>query len=500
MMVERMVKKGVVLLASMVVGTASAMAANVETMGIGAANTAQAGAVSAYCDNVYAAYYNPAGLTLIEKPTLSVGAIYYNAKIKVYDWEVKSPVPNDNVAKGPIDYESDTMNLVIPNSGFAMPINEKMTLGVATYAPYGLHVTWDKDPAKNPSAVYAWESKYTRYAVSPTIAYKISDKLSVGFGVSLGRSESDAGKTIEYSDTVKAGAAKKYTDAATALANNVPGVTAGMVAEAKKAAGLISVLDGAQMKLEASDDFNYSFNVGVMYRPIKELSFGLAYRGRTSTDFEGDVKISGANAVDPDTGAPIMGPDGKQATVNLDGTVTMEYDHPEQVQAGVRWFVSDKFSMEFDTTWTGWSINDKQVEEVEVTIPGVGVVPVTYEHERDWEDTISYRLGLSYAASESLTLRGGYAYDPSPIPDETFEFGWPDIDRNMFSLGLGWKITDSWALDAVLQHVRSTKKRSSTDSTELEHNYDTVYAPGAKVHLKNEGILWGLGVTMTYTF
>ena len=83
MMVERMVKKGVVLLASMVVGTASAMAANVETMGIGAANTAQAGAVSAYCDNVYAAYYNPAGLTLIEKPTLSVGAIYYNAKIKI---------------------------------------------------------------------------------------------------------------------------------------------------------------------------------------------------------------------------------------------------------------------------------------------------------------------------------------------------------------------------------------------------------------------------------
>lgn len=473
MKVENLVKKGVVILAAALLSASSAYAANVETMGIGTMNTGQAGAVSAYCDNVFAAYYNPAGLSLLAKPTLTVSTMVYDAQIKVYDWQVKGAIaPNNKVAAGPVDYESDKMVIASPSMGFAMPVNDKVTLGVAAYTPYGLHVTWDKDPAKSPSSAYAWESYYGRVAVTPTLAYKVSDKLSVGVGVSLGRSISEAGKTVEYSDAVKAGL-------------NAKAAATGAAADIKAAFGA-TLLDGSQIKMETTDDFNYSFNVGVMYRPIEQLSFGLTYRGRSDGDFEGDVKVTGAAG----------------GTRDLDGTVTMKYDHPEQVQGGVRWFANDKLSVEADVTWTGWSVNKDQNEFAEIYIAEMGGnVPMAFYHDRDWEDTTAYRLGVSYKATDAVVLRAGYAYDPSPVPDETFEFGWPDTDRNMYSLGAGWKINERWMLDAVLQHIISTEKRvTAGGSTELNHNYDGVYSPGAQVYCKDVGVLWGAGLTLTYTF
>lgn len=483
-----MVKKGLVVLAAVVLSTSSAYAANVETMGIGAMNTAQAGAVSAYCDNVFAAYYNPAGLSLIEKPTISAGAMYYNAKIEVSDWNVVSQGSNATLDGAPSDYESDTMDIVSPSLGFAMPVTDSLTLGVAAYTPYGLHVTWDKDPAKSPSSAYAWESYYGRVAVSPTLSYKMSDKFSVGVGVSLGRSISEAGKTMEISDDLKDPANSNQVKHML----EVSGKPAGL-ADVQKYIALANVLDGAQLKMESTDDFNYSFNVGLMYRPIEQLSMGLSYRGRSDGDFEGDVMISGA-----------MG-----GTQDLDGSVTMEYDHPEQVQAGVRWMPNRKFSVEADVTWTRWSINENQDEHAVINVPealrplvgGQETIETTFEHDRDWEDTTAYKLGISYQATEAFVFRAGYTYDPSPVPDETFEFGWPDTDRNVYTLGMGWRINERWNIDAVVQHVISTSKRSTTGgSTELNKNYTAAYGAPAQVYCENEGILWGAGMTLTYTF
>jgi len=447
-------------------------------------NTAQAGAVAAHADNVFAAYYNPAGLTLIEKPTLTVSTMFYDAQIKVYDWNVTTAGSNDNVPKGPMNFESDEMAILSPSMGFAMPITDKITLGVAAYTPYGMSVTWDKDTSKNPGAAYAWESTYGRVAVTPTLAYEISDKLSVGVGVSLGRSISEAGKTVEFSDNTKAGLTQKITDA------TIAGAPASTINGLKSTLGAIVMMDGAHMKLEASDDFNYSFNMGVMYRPIEQFSFGLTYRGRTETDFEGDAFVT--NATNPITG---------ETGLNLDGIATMEYDHPEQVQAGVRWFASNKLSVEADVTWTRWSINEEQYETITLyDVPGIGTKTETLGHPRDWEDTTAYRLGVSYQATDAFVFRAGYAYDPSPVPEETFDMGWPDTDRNLYSLGMGWQINERWNVDAVLQHIISTSKRLTENSHNMDENYTSVYGAPASVTMKDEGILWGAGLTVTYTF
>ncbi|MBI9090407.1 MAG: outer membrane protein transport protein [Desulfobacterium sp.] len=438
-------KKLVLLLTVVLLVASNSHAGVVQTFGIGANATAQGEAVVAHANDPFAVYYNPAGLTLIKKPMVTTGVMIYDARVEITNFRLNSSAaPGANFNTGPSDFESDCDPIYNPNIGFAMPINDKWGFGIAVYAPYGLHLEWDKDYTKNPGALYASESKYARKVLTPAFGYKVTDKLAVGFGISLGQSISDAGKT--YPPNPAMGPSPTY------------------------------------LKLESEDDFNWSFNVGVMYRPIDKVSLGVTYRSRAEGDFDGDVlrnevKIS---------------------------TVTMDYDHPECVQAGVRYFASKDLSVEFDMTWTRWGILDEQVEKTPIA-PGGG-----FHHDRNWNDEIQYKIGLEWKITDAFALRTGYTYDPTPVPNSTFDLGWPDTDRNVYNIGFGWDITERWRLDGVIQHVRSTSVRQiNGDSGELNHVYGPIVSGGTggaipadtvAVAFGDEGILWGYGMNLSYTF
>ncbi len=504
-------------------------AGNVQTFGIGSSASAQSEAVSAYSNDPFAVYYNPAGLVLTKQSVLSTGFMGYTPNIEIENFKAVNADGTDlNAAAGySSNAELKNSDVMIPHMGYAMQINEKLFFGIAAYSPYGLHVNWDKNPAKNPGAAYAWESYYGRMVVTPSLGYKINDKLSVGFGVSLGESVSEAGKTFTRSPYTIAkanAAATAYTDLAADATDSAAtaGINAGTAmaggdmdayysymvqagvstqaaatytdaaTKAAGAAALYTTLNGSELRLEAKDDFNYSFNAGVMYQPVDVVSMGFTYRGRTKTKFEGDTIVTGAtNLLDP-TGDKI----------NISGSVDMDFDHPESIQAGVRYFASKDISVEFDMTWTRWSILEKQVENVVLkNVPALGDVPLAFAHARNWEDTIQYKIGAEWKVLGNLALRSGYTYDPTPIPDDTFDMGWPDTDRSVFNVGCGWGITDSWVLDSVVQYVVSIPTRKiSGSSPEFNDEYSAVYGDTVEVSLKDKGTLWGLGLTLSYLF
>jgi len=168
---------------------------NVDTFGIGAKATALGGAYSAYANGPFAVYYNPAGLTQIKKPMVSVGLEIMNPTLKVDNYKAKDSSSNE-VQPYDKNLTDTSPSLLIPAAGFAIPLNDKFTFGFATYVPYGLHIKWDSNNLHNAGAYNSFESYYMRIVATPTIAYKISDKLSIGFGVSIGRSYSGSQRRI----------------------------------------------------------------------------------------------------------------------------------------------------------------------------------------------------------------------------------------------------------------------------------------------------------------
>ncbi|SNR64490.1 OmpP1/FadL family transporter [Desulfurobacterium atlanticum] len=408
----------------------SAHAGNVDTFGIGSAATALGGAFSATADDPYAVYYNPAGLVNIDGQVVSFGFELLNPELKVDNFKAEDG-SGAKVVPYNVEVKDESPVLPVPFMGYAVKLNEKLAFGVVAYVPYGLHIKWNSDPSINPAAYNCFESYYIRGVVTPTVAFKFNKNLSFGFGVSFGRS--DAGTQRRFYDPT------------------------------------IPSLHNKIVKSDFSDDFNVSFNFGMMYKPADKVTLGLTYRSRTATDFKGSVEIEGVASVD----------------------ATTKIDHPEQIQGGIRYTPDDRLSLELDVVWTHWSAIDKYVVKFDQSLLG----KTEEVFVRDWEDTRQVRFGISYKLNEMVVLRGGYFYDPSPIPDHTFDMAWPDADKKTYSAGAGFNF-GRLKVDTVIQYsVSESKREIGGESEELNSSYND-----GSVALSAEGHLWGIGATVSYSF
>ncbi len=412
----------------------ASLAGNVDTFGIGSKATALGGAYTAYADGPFAIYYNPAGLTQIKRPMVSVGAEVMDPTLKLYDYKAKDYAGNE---VQPYDKTiTDTSpDLVIPFAGFVIPINDRFTFGFATYVPYGLHVKWKS--SNNAGMYNSFESYYLRFVATPTIAYKISDKLSIGFGVSIGRSYSGSQRRI-------------YAPSLPNLNNKV-------------------------IKGNLMDAVNYSYNIGIMYKPLKKITIGLTYRSMTHTHFSGTVKVVGVG----ETGA------------------STSIDHPDQIQAGIRYTPTKNISLEADILWTHWDLIDQYT--VNFNHPLLGKKKEVYP--RNWKNTTQLKFGAEWKATKLLTLRAGYYYDPSPIPTDTFDILWPDGNKSTYCAGLGLNF-GRFSVDMAVQYIISVGKRHIRgDSKELNNSYsDPITGKQGSVYTNAYGHLWGYSLTLNYTF
>ncbi|WP_027358923.1 OmpP1/FadL family transporter [Desulforegula conservatrix] len=495
-------KKFITVSAILLTMTGQSFAGNVESFGIGARATALGGAFSATANDPYAAYYNPAGLTQIDSPMLSTGLSVMDPNLKAHKFTVEGS--DGNPVFGPTGIADESDDLFVPHMGFAMPVNKQISIGMAAYVPYGLDVEWSPNTTKNPAAYNWFHSYYMREVVTPTVAYKVNDQFSIGLGVSLGKSKSGAERVVYYPTTATQAMTKGFIDqgmssaAAAAKANAIMTMVGGTL-PATKPPALAAIPDSTYqslllvqttnsyndslMKAEMEDDFNYSFNIGFMYKPVNSVSLGLTYRSKADAEFDGPLKINNV----------------KVANAELD------YDHPDQIQAGVRYQPNDKVSMEADVVWTYWRHNEYQREYFKPYL----IVPTVTEktYDRDWNNTNQLRLGIEWKALDYMTVRAGYFYDPSPIPDDTFDIMWPDADRKTYSIGLGFNCGKNITIDTALQYAIAEAGRII--GGESGHNLNDTYNPLMKYGLDNgardvtleaDGNLWGYSATMNYKF
>ncbi|WP_035589502.1 OmpP1/FadL family transporter [Hippea jasoniae] len=435
-----------------------AFAGNVDTYGIGAKAIALGGAYAAYADGPFAAYYNPAGLTQIKKPTLSMGAELLDPSLKLGNYRAEDSY--HKITPYGVSIKDTSPNLVIPFIGFAMPFpnNDRFVFGIAAYVPYGLHIKWDDNLAKNPAAYNSYESYYFREVINPTIAYKINDKWSIGFGILIGMSKTGT-KNWQYLDN-----------------------------------GTVNLLEGTKIESDLTDYANYSFNVGIMYKPSDKLILGLTYRSRTHTNFKGTVKVKDA------TGKVLQ---------KVNATTTI--DHPDQIQFGIRYIPIKKLSLEADIEWTHWSLINKYTSnfnpalEIPIIFGPINTYKSLYSKTfpRYWKNTLQFRFGAQYKLSNVVTLRGGYYYDPSPIPDNTFDAIWPDGNKSTFSLGAGLNF-GRLSVDLAAQYTVSMQKRIiGGESEELNSSYQSITTSGiqnGKVKTTASGHIWGYAITLNYKF
>jgi long-chain fatty acid transport protein len=243
--------------------------------------------------------------------------------------------------------------------------------------------------------------------------------------------------------------------------------------------GTAPIDHNAVLEVELEDDVNYSYNLGLMYKPADTVSLGLTYRSESDSDFKGDAYVNGIRVSD----------------------ASFSYNTPQQVQAGIRYIPTPKVSLQMDFVWTDWSIHNNQIETFGDPIslkilPGLSSDPVSkLESDRDWNDTRQLRFGGEYLLNEMVTLRCGYFYDPTPVPDHTLDLQWADADKTTYSAGVGFNF-ENITVDTVLQYTEIEQDRViGGESDNFNHSYSD-----KDVHASAGGHLYGAGVTVTYRF
>jgi long-subunit fatty acid transport protein len=113
---------------------------------------------------------------------------------------------------------------------------------------------------------------------------------------------------------------------------------------------------------------------------------------------------------------------------------------PDEFVLGGAW-VGARAKIDLDATYSRWSSYPGPfvivTSELPLVGPLAGALPTV-----PYQDTIAARLGGEVQATDAITVRGGYAFESSPIPaDQSGETNLLDGPKHTIGLGMGigWK-------------------------------------------------------------
>jgi len=355
-----------------------------EAMGTGGAFTARA-------DNPSAIFYNPAGITQLEGINAKLGTTLVTVK-STYE------KPGGGEKSSNKDRVDTPMYFYLTGK-----INEKFSAGFGFYQPYGLASDWQSNWPGRHIVTYAM---LRTFFFNPVLAWKPTDKLSIGFGVIGAYSDINLNSRLSY---------RKITEASGSVLPE----------------GLLDGVEG-HSRLRG-EGWGAGVNAGVLYKVNDKVKVGLSYRSPVRVRYFGRAEFRKSDSLIHPLVAVIN-------SVNYNSDVKAKITMPPQLLAGISFSPDDKLTFEFDIDWRGWS----QFDTVRIRFEDKRVNGVSLNS--NWKDTITYRAGVDYKVDDNLSLRAGYAYDPSCIRNNRLDPLVPDSDKHAITLGLGYK-WEKWTFD-----------------------------------------------------
>lgn len=383
----------------------------------GAAATGMAGAFTAQADDASAVFYNPAGITQLEGTHVSVGGTIITTDSTLTDSYTHT------------DWDADKQVFFPPNLYITHSMNDRISLGLGLFAPYGLGMKWDN----NDNFIYRYlinEVNLASFYINPVVAFKINDTLSIAAGLYYVMSDVEYKASIDMSDVSDY---LSYTQ-------GVP----------------ITLPDGSLKLTGDTGSGEYGFNLG-LHAKMEKFRLGVTYRSEVECNYEGDAKFK----VTPTGYGPAI--DTAVAALFPDTIGKTQITMPASASLGFAYQLTDRFLMELDINWMGWSSYDSlNIDFENPSLPDKDQV-------KDWDDVMSYRLGARYAVNEKFNVYGGYLFDESPVPDETLDPILPDADRQALQIGAGYTIG---ALTVDMSYMALLFDDRETDTNYLGLNGD----------------------------
>ncbi len=387
--------------AVMAIASGTASAAGFQLLEQNASGIANAYAGSAaVADNASTIYFNPAGMTQLQAREFSAGLSLVKPGFRFSDQGSSSGA----LSAGTRDAGGWA---ALPNGYLSWALGEGLYAGVGLGAPFGLVTEYDDGWV---GAAQSIKFEIKTYNINPSIAWRVNDAVSVGFGLNLQR----------------------------------------MTAEYERVAAVVPAVSTTHVVLDADSDA-WGWNVGALFRLGESTKLGLSYRSAIEHKLKGDLSVNG-----PAAGASAALTTGDaRATVELPDTLILSAAH----KLDKRWEVLA------DVSWTGWSSID-MVDIVRASGPLSGVTVQTLDAK--FQDTWRVALGANYQLNDAWKLKAGIAYDQTPVRNASTRLtALPDNDRTWFSFGGQWKAGKAASVDLGVAYLYVPDTKIDNDQSAL---------------------------------
>ena len=393
-------------------------------------------------------YGNPAGMSFLDRAQITAGGTFLNVNSDISNVRASQSSPAFLQATGgatdtlPVAGSNDgnmVPGTLIPLAFYAHPVNEQLAFGFGVYAPFGSKTDYeDGFQGRN-------QGNYTEVKVmtaQPTVSYRFNEQWSVGAGLTYNRVE---------------GELRRQVPVATPL-------------------GLSEV----DSRVEG-DDEAWGYNLGVIYQPAPETTFGLTYRSKVDFNLDGSFTAN----------SPVLDQLGIGTVTD---TAALDLTTPETINFSLTQQMSDNLKLMFGASWARWSRFDQ------ILVTGTERGEITNE-QQNYSNAWAFSTGGEYQLTPTLALRAGVALDFTPTQDETRSVRIPSDDRRIFSIGAGWSPTPDLTLDVAYSYLteRSTQiDQSKTDSFTVAGQQTPPITSNYSADYKNEA--HGFGAQLTYRF
>ncbi|MCL2208111.1 MAG: outer membrane protein transport protein [Fibromonadales bacterium] len=305
----------------------------------------------------------------------------------------------------------------------ASGITDWLSVGISFTTPYGNAADYGKNW---PGADILQSIDLKVFALQPTIAFKLLDKISIGIGPAI-----YLGSSFEQSKDLK---------------NPALSLPAGI------ASGTFS----------GDADVAVGVNAGILYDLLpNKLALGFAYRSGV------DMKVSDGKAeIESVFPHPMF-------TAIEASKFEAELPLPANLNVGISFWPMDKLVLAFDWQIIFWGTYKNL--SLKFDNPMFNQVS-----QKKYDNTFAYRLGAQYTLIPQLDLRLGVYYDESPVADGYLTPESPSTDKFGTTVGFSYRPIPNISIDASFGYSngsgplgRDATSGSNTDKDDgLDARYD----------------------------
>ncbi|MBB4637729.1 OmpP1/FadL family transporter [Longimicrobium terrae] len=356
------------------------------------------------CDDGSAVFFSPAAMAM-SPSAVNVGlAVVRSSNTFRYD-------PGMIPASGETSFDRDPEIKLVPQAYLNYRLNDRTAVGIAALAPYGLGLKWDVCPADEPRCDGPnFEGRFTGYDnqfkglyIQPTVAFQVvPDRFLVGAGVDYVMGSIEVNR-------------RQFGPAALGLGNT----------------------EIADVNL-AGDGTGWTYHVGAMLRLEPKTWLAARYLGQANIEMDGDADFTQVLTNNPLVDGAIG------AQFPADQGVSTQIDFPAMLVVGVSHRPTSRLGLALDYQRTYWSSFDAFPVNFETSTPDTLTL--------GYSDANTLRFGAEYQATNELMVRAGFRWNEAASPRATPFL--PEGERNYWSLGLGYKLSNALSFDASGQYIK----------------------------------------------